>query len=651
MTQLQWHFGLSASEEHGPKDSITTTFKGNKYYSLAREVLQNSLDAISPEHKELPVTVSFSLFEIEKKELPTLFNLDHAFKACKDYYSDDKVFGTFCDEAISRLNQDKIKCLRISDYNTTGLVYNEGKCPFYAFMKAVGYNLKASAGSGGSFGFGKGAYYAASSLRTIIVSSIYGADKHIFQGKTRLTTHKVGGELKDYTGHYSDTNGAPIKEKEKIPTAFRRSHQGTDIIIVGFEDESSWKDSLIKSVVNNFWLAIYENRLIVEVEGTTINQSTLEKIISNYYQENTPDGSVSEPETWNPYPYFKAVKFASDPNARYFEKDLTTLGKVKLHLILQDNYPNRIVYMREPRMVVFKKTENRGFNYAGVFVCTNKDGNHVLREMENPQHNEWKKNNYLENDKPHPDAKSAEEELKSFIRESFETLKSSEYSKRQKITGLEQYLYIPDDLIADESGDGQAEGGSAGSVHIIKNETAVERTVFKGSSKNKLKTRKPVEVIEEVPAGIDDDAEDIILTGIELTPENDDPNDTDTSGGGDMPGGSMKKGVLNGPSKFKRPLPVKLRLIGENSDFGYVHVLRIFSNKAVQTEMLIQIGLDSRNEDEELPDINSITINTHPLSLTGNRITDVPLAVGWNDIRIIFDSPNKYSIKVKAYEL
>ena len=38
---------------------------------------------------------------------------------------------------------------------------------------------------------------------------------------------------------------------------------------------------------------------------------------------------------------------------------------------------NRTVYLRSPKMVVFKKTDNRGFNYAGVFVCDDKDGNEI----------------------------------------------------------------------------------------------------------------------------------------------------------------------------------------------------------------------------------------------------------------------------------
>ena len=265
MSVLKWFFGRSGAEEHGPKDSITTTFKGDRYYSLAREVDQNSLDAIS--NVSYPVRVKFSLFDFHKSEINQFFKLHDVFNKCSEYFSADKKFKEFCDKAKAVLSADKIKCLRISDYNTTGLEYSNGKCPFYAFMKAVGYNHKSSSGTGGSFGFGKGAYYAASSVRTILVSSIYEDHKFIFQGKARLTTHKnANGVLSDYAGLLGNENGSPIEDAMLVPESLRRIEKGTDIIIMGFQDAGDWKESLIKSVLNNFWYAIFEEKLVVEVE-------------------------------------------------------------------------------------------------------------------------------------------------------------------------------------------------------------------------------------------------------------------------------------------------------------------------------------------------------------------------------------------------
>src|SRR5688572_10549739 len=293
--KLQWYFGDSGSEEHGPKDSITTTFKGDKYYSLAREVDQNSLDAI--DDLRYPVKVKFSLFDLKQSELKEFFELKDAFAKCAAYFSSDKKFTEFCNNAATILNADTMKCMRISDFNTSGLEYTDGnESKFYAFMKAVGVTNKSTSGAGGSFGFGKGAYYAASAVRTVIVSSVYADNKFIFQGKARLTTHKDGnGELKDYTGLFGFDKRQPILDASQVPEIFRRTDKGTDIVIMGFQGEGDWKESLVKSVLNNFWFAIWENKLEVEVEGTLINKENLETIIAKFYSENSQDGSANEP--------------------------------------------------------------------------------------------------------------------------------------------------------------------------------------------------------------------------------------------------------------------------------------------------------------------------------------------------------------------
>ncbi|MBK6506737.1 MAG: hypothetical protein IPG02_13970 [Ignavibacteria bacterium] len=43
--------------------------------------------------------------------------------------------------------------------------------PFYAFLRAAGVSAKKLSGSGGSFGFGKGAYFALSPIKSLVVST------------------------------------------------------------------------------------------------------------------------------------------------------------------------------------------------------------------------------------------------------------------------------------------------------------------------------------------------------------------------------------------------------------------------------------------------------------------------------------------------
>jgi hypothetical protein len=647
----KWYFGPSASEEHGPNDSITTTFKGDKYYSLAREVIQNSLDAKND--LNAPVKVQFSLFELNRTDIPHLFELKDIFKLCAKYYSSHNQFKDFCANAAKTLSSDSITCLRISDFNTSGLEHsNDNQSKFYAFMKAVGVTNKPNSGAGGSYGFGKGAYYAASSVRTIIVSSVYGDNKYIFQGKARLTTHEdTDGVLKDYTGLLGLTGREPITDISTVPDILKRADKGTDITIVGFQKAGDWKESLIKSVLNNFWLSIWLNELIVEIEGTVIKKETLENIISTYYNENSPDGSVNEPETWNPYPYFKAIKYAGDTNTKSFEKLLPTLGKVKLNLLLREGLPNRTVFLRSPKMVVYKKTDNRGFNYAGVFLCDNTEGNKILRQMENPQHNEWKKNNFLDNDKPHADAKKAEDELKAFMKECLESLMTIESNKRQKITGLDKYLNIPEDLSPEDEGSGEATGGGKVTKEKVKNETAIETTEKIDETPVILEVTKKTSIANKEEGEAIKDGDTTIISGVVLDGPPKPPGPPGPPG--PVPGATIGTGTTVGTNPIKRLLNITYRVIAQkNSTNEIIHLLKINSPKNANAEIDLFVGVDNEVErDDSLLSITSASIGATPLSVIENKVKNIPLIAGWNIINIKFDSNQKHSLKLKSYEV
>lgn len=647
---LNWYFGPSASEEHGPKDSITQTFKGDKYYSLAREVIQNSLDVAVDKTK--PVTVKFSLFSLSKSDLPAFFGIAGRYDQCSDYYHSDDTFKKFCVHAESLLQNDKITCLKISDYNTSGLEYKAGDtgCKFYAFMSAVGVTNKASTGAGGSFGFGKGAYYAASPLRVIAVSSVYDTNKFIFQGKARLTTHKnIEGVRCDYTGLFGLDGGRPLTEMDILPPVLKRQEMGTDISIIGFNsDNQQWKVSLIKSIINNFWLSIWEEHLVAEVDGAVINKSNLEKTILDYYTENTPDGSINEPENWNPYPYFKTIKFKGNPDySKYFEKELPTLGKVCLCLLLNDNYPNRIMHVRSPKMVVYKKTFNRGVNYAGVFICDNKNGNEILRQMENPQHNEWKKNNYLDSEKPHADAIKAEKELNEFIKESLDLLTNSDNAKKQTILGLEKYLSIPEDLLEEaETGVGEATGGIHVSSETSENETGAEKTykkeefIITPSVVNKT-------VAGTLKGNIDPEGTVDILAGNKENFESK-PNPQPGPGTGSSP----SKGTSNGNQTLKVPILVHTRLIAtKEPDGSIVHLLKVKSPKETDAEIELFAGVDTDSEKDNNLEIKEALSDNSLLEAEANKIKKIKLMTGWNEFKIKFDSNQKHSLKLRTYEI
>src|SRR5690554_4861298 len=191
-----WHFKPEGGGEIGPNDPLHITFKGNPYYSIVREAIQNSLDAVNDDSN--PVKVSFQYFELDRSQFPSFFELEEHINQSLKYYNTNLDAQRLFGDMLKYLNGTEegkkklqISCLKISDTNTKGMYFDEGtSSPFYAFLRASGVSSKNLAGAGGSFGFGKGAYFALSPLKTLVVSSKDMNGNVLFEGATRLTTHK-----------------------------------------------------------------------------------------------------------------------------------------------------------------------------------------------------------------------------------------------------------------------------------------------------------------------------------------------------------------------------------------------------------------------------------------------------------------------------
>lgn len=143
---------------------------------------------------------------------------------------------------LRRAAYDRIDYLEVSDENTSGMPYekNNVKCPFYSFVQSAGNSSKNSASAGGSFGFGKAAYFNISRIRTILISTLTDEGKHYFQGVSSLCTHRIANQKRVPVGYYGNYAGlpepvdeVPIDIADEIPTRFRRDAVGTSMFIMG----------------------------------------------------------------------------------------------------------------------------------------------------------------------------------------------------------------------------------------------------------------------------------------------------------------------------------------------------------------------------------------------------------------------------------
>ena len=136
-------------------------FKGSPIRSLAREICQNSLDALPKALKALrdegksvpPVKIEFAEFEgtvPQKNEL--LESLENMLAYWKMRQKQDMKVVEFLNLAIKCIKKGKIPYLRISDFNTTGLCGIAGVgTPWDNLITSVGASDKPS-DAGGSKG-------------------------------------------------------------------------------------------------------------------------------------------------------------------------------------------------------------------------------------------------------------------------------------------------------------------------------------------------------------------------------------------------------------------------------------------------------------------------------------------------------------------
>ncbi|MCK1744154.1 hypothetical protein IVA80_25785 [Bradyrhizobium sp. 139] len=143
-TNIGWEFPIDGADQwKGFNDPGIEHFRGSPFASLAREVLQNSLDA----QLKRPVTVKFRYREVSPREIPGIDELKSVMKLClASADGEGKKAKEFFAAAEKILNGKAIPVLSVLESNTTGM---KGPChngsPYFAYVKASGQSKKDDA--------------------------------------------------------------------------------------------------------------------------------------------------------------------------------------------------------------------------------------------------------------------------------------------------------------------------------------------------------------------------------------------------------------------------------------------------------------------------------------------------------------------------
>jgi hypothetical protein len=462
----RWHFGKETGREQ-LSDPMSEHFKDDLYTSLVRESIQNSLDAAKGTE---PVRVEFLYKQINSRDFPNFFELRNHIKGCIDYYGKDakKVYQPMLDTFPENDGlKQTIPYLRVADYNTKGMTYFEGdtKSTFYAFVRAIGVTVKDETGArGGSFGYGKAAYYKMSPFSTVFISTMDINQRRCFEGASVLSTHKIKDDVLTSVGYYDNNDGKPITFGDDIPVPFRRDEPGSNIDIIGIDKEFNSVDNILTEVIRNFWMAIHDGILEVKVEEEFLNKDNLFILMKRYFPKMADNAKRNSSTYTNPRPYYDAVANAdTDDSHKLFIDKLESVGKVKLYTSIipeeEEMANTKVVFMRSLKMHVYTQKYNLSNSIAGVFICEDRNGNRLLGHLEPPAHNEWKAKHWRDDrNRIMADGQIALDEIQQFIDRSFRALINAEEGESLDITELEDYLPIPADLLPDDDEESKSKG-------------------------------------------------------------------------------------------------------------------------------------------------------------------------------------------------
>ena len=509
-----------------------------------------------------PVHVDFEEIYVEPNEIGR-DELAVAIDACINEPTIDANVLDALNRAKNTIGSDRIPCLRVSDRNTTGLRGDQWR----ALVKMQGVSHKPDVlGAGGSHGIGKYAPFLFSDLRTVFYWTCYkanGTPIEQFQGKSVLISHQSDDGETQGTGFYGYVDNCTELKGSEIPSRFRLSENvdgspvfGTSIVISGFNVTQDWRLLIASSVIENFFHAIQNGVLDVLLEPDesepnpdlfAINKDTLSDWFARLQSsaENDEDGGDEESSLieqarvfWDISTNDEIVEETQDPD----------LGHCRLWVRVAEGLPNRVALVRRTGMLITTQQEGlrrfTGFRgFAALCVFEDPEGNELLRQMENPKHDQFEPDRLPENQRDR--GRRALRRITKWIRDAVRKHAGPpESGKRTVLSELATYLpdYQPSDQFeeSEEHVEGVKEPGFGDRLTLTLK--PVRRT---------LPTPIPIEH-DDFGEVADGDGEDTGVHGGGGTGTNQGDGGTGGSGEGDAVGGSG----THGGNRTSKSIPI-----------------------------------------------------------------------------------------------
>ena len=382
-----WNFDTTYGDRVGLEDGSIGAFKDKPFQSLAREICQNSIDARKDKNK--PVKVEFHSFNMNSEEIPGIIELRNELNECLQFWTakGKKQAIDFFTNAINTIKPNStVKCLRISDFNTTGL---DGE-NFDSLLKGAGDSDKHGS-TGGSKGVGKNATFVCSFLRTVFYSTYTQDGVGMHEGKTKLARRQFGDDPDLNTtgvGFYTES-----KKNKGIPgyisldSFVRQTYDyGTDIFVIGLRNAEGdkWKNEIISNVLSSFLVAIQRESLVVNVDGLFIKKDNFEEIIKGNYLDNKLKDKIQNE--------YYLLGDTADIHVEPIKVTGFDDASIEVRVIKQvQGLPPTKAYtvVRYPYMQIFSKELGTILPFSALVIIEDGKLCEFLINLENIQHTNW----------------------------------------------------------------------------------------------------------------------------------------------------------------------------------------------------------------------------------------------------------------------
>lgn len=420
--QPSWQFPFNETDAPiGPRDRGIEHYSGQRFNSLVRETIQNSLDAqANPGHE--PARVEFSIEKLHPKDFDgdTLATAIEASIA--EMKPGDDTYRRMFSKALKQLKKGTVTTLAITDTNTTGLS-DEGdhEGNWGALTRGAGESNKQRNNAAGSKGIGKAAAYIATDLRTVLYSTAFLTDRGLesrFIGKSILSGHKdSSGKPRTSEGFYANTKFKSLRNGE-IPPRYQINTQGLCLRIPGYEPTQHWKDDITRIAIENFFHGIIKGELEIAIEERVIHASSIgdyTHLLKNPRERHLLEVSTMEPVEAT------SIEAIGEVNLR-----------IKIHDSTQDNF-HETALVRDAGMMITRNRTKLGpakftipshwNSFTAIVECmsdtSDPEKKSAVRESESANHNELELDR-IPNSEDRPPARKALQALGLWIKESIQ---------------------------------------------------------------------------------------------------------------------------------------------------------------------------------------------------------------------------------------